>query len=440
MKFDLRLAAVLLLAAAAWTCQRAGDRGQEHHQERDQARAPELTAAPLEEGRGQWKIAAADNLTVSVSAPGARQVRLLGRPEGAEGQIELATLTAPHDAAARFSTELSVPPDFAGELSAEAAYPDGTTRETASIAVTSATDRGRNNAEAAPHSTGGSAGTDESARSDRLTGGRIERARLRPGDPNIRITINGPSFQLTLWQSGKEVAAYHIGIGREDFPLPVGEREATAIIFNPRWIPPDSAWVQRTPGVEPDERAEPDDPRNPLGKIKIPLGDGYLIHAAAKPSDIGRLVSHGCVRLLTDDLYDLAAKIIAARSLPVSREQIEQSRATAERLAVKLEAPLLVDVNYDTQVVEGGVLRLYPDVYGRGAFSVESLRAELQSAGADPARLDERTLRAMTARVSREKLFAIRVADVKAGRFDAGWTEPLIAGQVARGAARQKKR
>jgi lipoprotein-anchoring transpeptidase ErfK/SrfK len=426
MKTTSTLVSVLLLASLAGACRRAIKDNQAH------TREPKLEVAPLEEGRGQWKIAASDKVTVSVSAPGAERVRILDRPEGAEGQVELATLTAPSDrAGAQFSTELDAPPDFAGAVSAEVTYPGGATKETEPIPVTTATAVGADAAGAAPHGTGGSVGTDESARSDKLTGGRIERARLKAGDPNIRITINVPAFQLTLWQGGREVAAYPIGIGRKDFPLPAGEREATAVIFNPRWVPPDSAWVRRTKGVEPSERIEPGDPRDRLGKLKIPLGDGYLIHEAAQPSDIGNLVSHGCVRMLAGDLFDLAGKIIAARGLPVTPEQIERSRKNSERLAVELDAPLLVDINYDPQVVEGGVLRLYPDVYGRGAFSVESLRAELQSSGVDAARLDEQTLKGMMGRVSREEQFAIRVADIKAGRFDAGRTERLVADQVA---------
>ncbi|MBL2132780.1 hypothetical protein ELI69_31000, partial [Klebsiella pneumoniae] len=46
----------------------------------------------------------------------------------------------------------------------------------------------------------------ESARSDKFTGGKIVRAALVPGDPDLRITVNVPAFRLTLWQSGKEVA------------------------------------------------------------------------------------------------------------------------------------------------------------------------------------------------------------------------------------------
>jgi len=108
------------------------------------------------------------------------------------------------------------------------------------------------------------------------------------------------TFQLTLWQSGKEVKTYQIGIGRKEFPLPSGLRRTTQIVYNPEWVPPDSSWVEAH-DVTPGERIEAEDPRNPLGKIKIPLGNGILIHQASGESDLGHLVSHGCVRLLTDE-------------------------------------------------------------------------------------------------------------------------------------------
>lgn len=68
--------------------------------------------------------------------------------------------------------------------------------------------------------------TDESARSNKLTGGRIEQGPFVEGEPRIWITINAPAFRLTLWQAGKELKTYPIGIGRRGFPLPIAERKA----------------------------------------------------------------------------------------------------------------------------------------------------------------------------------------------------------------------
>jgi hypothetical protein len=256
----------------------------------------------------------------------------------------------------------------------------------------------------------------ESERSDKLTGGRIERAEFVAGEPDIRLTLNVPSFRLTLWQGGKEVKSYSVGVGRKEYPIYVGEREATQVIWNPSWIPPNSTWVKESKGVKVGEVIKASDPRNPLGKLKIPLGDGYLIHQAAKATDPGNLVSHGCVRMLRADLYDLAERIIAARSVPVSRKKIEAAKRGTRQLVAELEEPLPVDINYDTLVVEGGVLHIYPDVYDRGTNTVARLRAELESSGMDAGALDDATLARMLKRVTRRTQFVVEVNSIEGGR------------------------
>jgi len=233
----------------------------------------------------------------------------------------------------------------------------------------------------------------ESEREDRRTGGHIERAEFEPGQPDIRLTLNVPSFRLTLWQNGKEVKSYTVGVGMKEYPIYIGEREAREIIWNPPWIPPASDWVGTHKGVRPGEVIRAGDPRNPLGKLKIPLGDAYLIHQAKGPADLGNLVSHGCVRMLRADLYDLAEKIVAARSLPVSRRRIEQAKRSTRTLTVALDEPLRFDINYDTLVVEGRTLYIYPDVYDRHTNTVAALRDELKTSGVDDSAVDDETLR-----------------------------------------------
>src|SRR5687768_3299229 len=176
----------------------------------------------------------------------------------------------------------------------------------------------------------------ESARSDKLTGG-IVKASFRPGEPELKITINIPAFQMTLWQNGREVRSYPIGVGLEEYPLFVGPRTASVIEWNPVWIPPSSDWIERPSTVKPGEVILPTDPRNPLGKVKIPLGYGYLIHKAKGPGDLGSLVSHGCVRVMQADLYDLSEKIIHARSLDVTPQQIAAAKRNKKTLTVAME-------------------------------------------------------------------------------------------------------
>jgi hypothetical protein len=267
----------------------------------------------------------------------------------------------------------------------------------------------------------------QSERSDSLTGGRIETAELAPNEPDISITLNLPSFRLTLWQNGKEVKSYYVGVGLKEHPLYIGDREINELIWNPAWIPPSSDWVLGIKGVSPGEVIKATDPRNPLGKMKLPLGDRYLIHQAAKTTDLGNLVSHGCIRMLRPDIYDLAEKIVAARNAPVTQKRIAAAKRSLRPLVVPLDEPVPVDINYDTLVVEQGVLHIYPDVYGRGTNRTARLRAELLAANVPESSLSEKTLKQMLARVTRRTQFVVETRSIAEGRaIEDGKVLPLI--------------
>jgi hypothetical protein len=280
----------------------------------------------------------------------------------------------------------------------------------------------------------------QSARSDKLTGGTIEKTVLAPGDGNLRITVNVPSFQMTLWQNGKEVKTYPIGVGLKEYPIYVGFREASAVIWNPEWIPPDSDWVHASKTVKAGEIILPTDARNPLGKMKIPLGYGYLIHQAKGAGDLGSLVSHGCVRVMQADLYDLADKIIAARELAVTKEQIAEARATKKTFVAELEPIIPVEITYDTIVVEAGKLRIYPDVYERKTNTVENLRAELKSSGVDAENLDDATMKKMLARAVVKKQFVVSVKNIESGKALIGGQTLAVVGNAPAGNAKKSVR
>ncbi len=257
---------------------------------------------------------------------------------------------------------------------------------------------------------------DESVLEDKFTGGHVETAEFAAGEPDIKITVDVPAFRLILWQNGKEVKVYKIGVGMKKYPLAIGERKIEQVIWNPDWIPPDSDWVSEHSGVSVGETIPASDPRNPIGKVKMPLGDGYLIHEAHGAGDLGNLVSHGCVRMLRSDLYDLAEKIVAARQLPVTPKQIARAKLTKKKLVAQLDEPLPIDINYDTQVVEGGELHLYADVYGRGTNNVETLRAELADYNVDQSSIDDATIKKLLSLPTRQRQYVVSLDSLKAGR------------------------
>ena len=265
----------------------------------------------------------------------------------------------------------------------------------------------------------------ESARSDKLTGGKIEKQLLRAGDPDIRITINLPAFQMTLWQNGHEIKTYPIGIGLLEFPVRVGPLHASSIEWNPVWIPPSSDWIEKSSTVKAGEVVKPTDPRNPLGKVKIPLGYGYLIHQAKGPADMGSLVSHGCIRVMQADLYDLSEKIVAARSLDVSPTQIATAKRNKKTLNAPLDPNVLVEITYDTIVVESGRLNIYPDVYKQKRNTVENVRLELQTSGVDDSKLTDSQIRKMIAAAVGKRKFLVSTAAIEKG------TSPVAGRSVA---------
>jgi lipoprotein-anchoring transpeptidase ErfK/SrfK len=405
------------------------------------ANQPVIEAAPVRPGKGDYKIITDDKLKLTVNAAGAVQAEIFYQPiVASDRSIKLRTVNEKNGD--NFITEIKTPQDFNGEVWARVKYANGETKQTKRLLLSarSESDDDANDQQANANNSSNSTtekekiGDDDSARSDKATGGRVERAEIEPGKGNVRITVNVPAYELTLWQNGKEVGVYPIGVGKKEFPIPIGTRRAREIILNPDWIPPDSEWVRESKNVEPYERIPAGDPDNPLGKIKFPLGDAYLLHEAQSPSDLGNLVSHGCVRILRQDIYDLAKKVAAAHGIADAESKIEQSKNDTERRTLNLKEPLTVDINYDTMVVEGGVLYIYPDIYERSANTVEKLRAELESYQIDVSKLDEKTFKAMLDKVTAKQQFSVSLEDIRGGKaLEKGKTEPLVRQQERKG-------
>lgn len=271
----------------------------------------------------------------------------------------------------------------------------------------------------------------ESARSDKFTNG-IVRTTLVPGDADIKLTVNVPSFQMTLWQNGKEVAMYPVGVGKVDYPVAISLRKATSIEWNPVWIPPSSDWIEKSSTVKPGEIVLPTDPRNPLGKLKIPLGYGYLLHQAKGPQDMGNLVSHGCIRVMQSDLYDLSEKIVAALGLDVTEQQIAAAKRNKKTLAVPIDPPLTVEITYDTIVVENGKLNVYPDVYELKKNTLENVRAELRSNNIDDSLVTDAEINRILKLAKGKKKYVAAVTDLEAGKATSRGRYVSVLSDVAR--------
>jgi lipoprotein-anchoring transpeptidase ErfK/SrfK/ribosomal protein L12E/L44/L45/RPP1/RPP2 len=200
---------------------------------------------------------------------------------------------------------------------------------------------------------------------------------------DTRVVVNAPAYRMDVFEAGRLVKSYKVGIGYPEFPLPTGLRKAKAIIFNPTWTPPDEPWVESPSSkVKVGEKIEAGSKLNPLGLLKIPIGSPSLIHGGKSPAKLGTFASHGCVGL-TDALAQDFAKILAqlAGKKLSDADIANYKKNRSETKQVTLSEPVPVELRYETIVAEDGKLHIYRDVYDRNTNTEENLRAVLEANG-----------------------------------------------------------
>jgi len=131
-----------------------------------------------------------------------------------------------------------------------------------------------------------------------------------PKSSNEGVVVNIPEMRLYYFpprekgETQRTVVTLPVGLGREDWPTPIAKFKISGKTPNPTWVIPESIKKERIaekgwsedfiPGGSPD---------NPMGKYKIQLTlPMYAIHDTNNPWAVGRLVTHGCIRLYPEDI------------------------------------------------------------------------------------------------------------------------------------------
>ena len=132
---------------------------------------------------------------------------------------------------------------------------------------------------------------------------------ILPPGPREGIVINLAEYRMYYFPKGQNVVhTYPLGIGREGWGSPITSTSIIAKTPNPGWTPPASIRAEHAADGDPLPAYVPPGPDNPLGPFKLTLGTpGYLIHGSNKKFGIGMRVSHGCFRMLNNNVLDLAS-------------------------------------------------------------------------------------------------------------------------------------
>lgn len=137
---------------------------------------------------------------------------------------------------------------------------------------------------------------------------RIER--LTPGNAYLVVNTTENRFMLYknrqmiregLCSTGSMISLEGEGDQKWFFRTPRGDYRVQGKIENPVWRRPDWAFIEEGLPVPPGDHPSRYE-RGVLGDYALTLGDGYMIHGTLYQRFIGLPVTHGCIRMLDDDL------------------------------------------------------------------------------------------------------------------------------------------
>jgi L,D-transpeptidase ErfK/SrfK len=119
------------------------------------------------------------------------------------------------------------------------------------------------------------------------------------------IVINIPEMRLyRFYPKTQMVRTYPVGIGDEGWESPEGSYKVVDRKVDPIWTVPKSLREKY------ETSTVPPGPENPLGKYWLGLSaKGYGIHGTNFPWAVGRLVTHGCIRLYPEDIEQLFPEV-----------------------------------------------------------------------------------------------------------------------------------
>lgn len=119
------------------------------------------------------------------------------------------------------------------------------------------------------------------------------------------IMINVPQRMLFYFHNGELVAGYPAGLGRKTWPTPRGDFGVIDKERNKTWIVPESIQEEMIAKGRPLRKRVPPGPDNPLGKHWIRISSSCGIHGTNAPASIYHFQTHGCIRLLPENIASL---------------------------------------------------------------------------------------------------------------------------------------
>lgn len=161
----------------------------------------------------------------------------------------------------------------------------------------------------------------------------------------------------------------------------------TQVVWNPWWIPPkNSAWAKGAHDTPPG-------PHNPLGPVKMKLGDAIMVHGTNKDDSVGHAASHGCMRMHNEQAKELA-RYVQEKIMGNTEQSLydQYAREKSRSFYVNLTQSVPINIVYEVAEVDNGQLLVHPDIYWRVRDKVQAVTDVLSANGVDVAGLDRKII------------------------------------------------
>src|SRR6266545_4136794 len=123
----------------------------------------------------------------------------------------------------------------------------------------------------------------------------------------LDLSLRADLSKKTLFVLGADstIEQYPIADGTDNYPTPRGTFLIRKIVWNPKWVPPDSKWARNKTPKDPGAKD------NPMKVVKIFFKEpDYYIHGTGETGTLGNPASHGCLRMDPNQVAALARLIM----------------------------------------------------------------------------------------------------------------------------------
>ena len=199
---------------------------------------------------------------------------------------------------------------------------------------------------------------------------------ILPAGPRKGVVLNLPEMRLYYYPPKKagqlpQVQTYPIGIGRMDWATPLGKTTITAKTKDPAWRPTENIRREHAERGDPLPRVVPAGPNNPLGRYALRLGiPSYLIHGTNKPFGVGMRVSHGCIRMLPEDIEKLFPQLPVGTPVSIINQPVKAGWYGG-KLYLEVHPPL--EEHYDKGALVEEVMLALDDATARRPIELNNI-------------------------------------------------------------------